>query len=119
MGLDPLVKVRPVYHHRDHRVETHIFICFLAYLLAKVLEQRLRQAGLTLSVAHALETLKRLQAVEHTWEDQAVVVKATKPDAQVARILTALGLRIDNPVLHVSRIMPPAADDATVDEPRA
>ena len=117
--LKSLVKVRPVYHHRDHRVETHIFICFLAYLLAKVLEQRLRQAGLTLSVAHALETLKRLQAVEHTWEDQAVVVKATKPDAQVARILTALGLRIDNPVLHVSRIMPPAADDATVDEPRA
>ena len=65
--LKSLVKVRPVYHHRDRRVETHIFVCFLAYLLAKVLEQRLRAAGLTVSVAHALETLKRLQAVEHTW----------------------------------------------------
>ncbi len=58
-----------------------------AYLLAKVLEQRLRAAGPTLSVAHALETLKRLQAVEHTWEAQVVVVKATKPDAEVAAIL--------------------------------
>jgi transposase len=117
--LKSLVKVRPVYHHRDRRVETHLFICFLAYLLAKVLEQHLRQAGLTHSVAHALEILKRLQAVEHTWEDQAVVVKATKPDADVTKILDALGLRIDNPVLHVSRIMPPAVDDANTSEPRA
>jgi transposase len=107
--LKSLVKVRPVYHHRDRRVETHLFICFLAYLLAKVLEQHLRQAGITLSVAHALETLKRLQAVEHTWEDQAVVVKATKPDPEVAKLLEALGVRIDNPVLHVARMEQPVA----------
>ena len=107
--LKSLVKVRPVYHHRDRRVETHLFICFLAYLLAKVLEQHLRQAGITLSVAHALETLKHLQAVEHTWEEQAVVVKATKPDAEVAKILAALGVRIDNPVLHVARREHPVA----------
>ena len=69
-----------------------------------MLEQRLRAAGLTLSIAHALETLKRLQAVEHTWEDQAVVVKVTKPDPEVAKILAALGLRIDNPVLQVTRV---------------
>src|SRR5215831_1555446 len=112
--LKSLVKVRPVYHHRDRRVETHIFICFLAYLLAKVLEQRLRQAGLTFSVAHALETLKRLQAVEHTWEDQAVVVKATKPDPEVVKILAAIDLRIDNPVIQVTRIAPPPVDDAAV-----
>lgn len=107
--LKSLLKVRPVYHYRDRRVETHIFICFLAYLLAKVLELRLGAAGLMLSVAHALETLKRLQAVEHTWEDQALVVKATKPDPEVAAILAALGLRIGNPVLSVSRALPPVA----------
>ncbi len=107
--LKSLVKVRPVYHHRDRRVETHIFICLLAYLLAKVLEQRLRQAGLRLSVAHALETLKRLQAVEHTWEDQAVVIKATKPDPEVVKVLDALGLHIDNPVIQVTRLEQPVA----------
>ena len=107
--LKSLVKMRPVYHYRDRRVETHIFICFLAYLLAKVLEQRLLAAGLTLSLAHALETLKRLQAVEHTWEGQALVVKATKPDSQVAAILAALGLRLGNPVLHVWKALPPVA----------
>ena len=106
--LKSLVKVRPVYHHRDRRVETHIFVCFLAYLLAKVLEQRLRAAGLTVSVAHALETLKRLQAVEHTWENQALVVQATQPPADVERLLTALGIRLPSPVLRVTNVRPAA-----------
>ena len=101
--LKSLVKVRPVFHRRDRRVETHIFICFLAYLLAKVLEQRLLAAGLTLSVAQALETLQRLQAVEHTWEDQAIVAQATKIDAALTAILAALDIRIDNPVLRVAK----------------
>jgi transposase len=105
--LKSLVKVRPVYHYRDRRVETHIFVCLLAYLLAKVLEQRLRAARLTISIAHALETLKQLKAVEHTWENQAVVVKATKPDAEVAAILQALGIRLPNSVLSVTNL--PAA----------
>ena len=100
--LKSLVKVRPVYHHRDRRVETHIFICVLPYLLAKLLEQRLRAAGLTVSVAHALDALKQLKAVEHTWENQALVVKMTKPDAEVVAILQALGIRLRNPVLSVT-----------------
>jgi hypothetical protein len=43
------------------------------------LEQRLRQAGLTLSVTHALETLKRLQPVEHTWEDTSRTTALVAP----------------------------------------
>ncbi len=101
--LKSLVKVRPIYHFRDRRVEAHIFICFLAYLLAKVLEQRLRAAGLTLSVAHALDTLKQWRAVEHTWESQAVVVKATRPNREVQPILEALGIHLGSPVLSVTR----------------
>ncbi len=62
--LKSLIEVRPIYHHRDHRAETSIFMWFLGYLLAKVLEQR--AAGLTIPMTHALETVKRLQAVEHT-----------------------------------------------------
>jgi transposase len=104
--LKSLVKVRPVYHHRDRRVETHIFVCFLAYLLAKVLERRLRTAGVTISVANALETLKRLQAVEHTWENQALVVQATRPPADVERLLAALGIRLPGPVLRVTNALP-------------
>jgi hypothetical protein len=83
-------------------VEAHIFICFLAYLLAKTLELRLRQAGLQLPAARALELLSRLQAVEHTWGDQAVVVQATTPDRDLQAILDALDVRLPNPVLRVT-----------------
>ena len=99
--LKSLVKLRPIYHHRDRRVETHIFICFLAYLLAKVIEQRLRQAGLTISPAHALEILSQLKAVEHTWEGQARVVKRSLPSAEVKAVLDALGVPLGNPIVSV------------------
>ncbi len=102
-----LLKLRPVYHYRQRRVEAHIFIVFLAFLLAKVLEQKLRRAGLDLSITKALDHLEQLQAVEHTWEDNAVVVQATEPDALTTKILAALDIRLTNPVLRVTHL--PAA----------
>jgi len=102
-----LLKLRPVYHWRQRRVEAHIFIVFLAFLLAKVLEQKLRTAGLDLSITKALDQLEQLAAVEHTWEDNAVVVQATEPDALTTKILAALGIRLSNPVLRVTNL--PAA----------
>jgi transposase len=100
--LKSLVKVRPIFHWAERRVEAHIFVCFLAYLVAKALELKLREAGLDLSAARALDQLTRLQAVEHTWEEQAIVVQAGKPDAEVQAILDTLDIRLSNPVLRVS-----------------
>ena len=52
--------------------------------------------------AHALAILKRLHAVEHTWEKQALVVQATRPQADVERILEALGVRLPSLVIRVT-----------------
>jgi len=101
--LKSLVKLRPIYHYRDRRVETHVFICFLAYLMAKLIEQRLRRAGLSHSIAHALEVLGRMKAVEHTWENEAIVIKATKPDDELKALLQAIGVQLGSPILSVSR----------------
>jgi transposase len=38
--------VRPVFHQMDHRVETHIFICILAYHLLVAMEKLLLDAGI-------------------------------------------------------------------------
>jgi len=101
--LKSLVKLRPIYHYRDRRVETHVFICFLAYLMAKLIEQRLRRAGLSHSIAHALEVLGRMKAVEHTWENEAIVIKATKLDNELKAVLQAIGVQLGSPILSVSR----------------
>jgi transposase len=101
--IKSVLKLRPIYHHRDRRVETHVFLTYLAFLLAKSLEQKLKAAGLEVSFAWALEQLLRLKAVEHTWERQAVVVRRNRLDAEVQAILNALGIRLSNPVLRISK----------------
>lgn len=101
--LKSVLELRPIYHHRDRRVEAHVFVCFLAFLIAKLIEQRLRRAGLSHSIQHALEVLGRLKAVEHTWEQEAVVVKTTRPDDQLLALLKAVGVTLDSPIVSVTR----------------
>jgi transposase len=102
-----LLKLRPIFHWRGSRVEAHVFIVFLAFLLAKVMEAKLRAAGLDLSITHALDQLGQLKAVEHTWENEAIVVQSTRPEPLTAGILDALGIRLSDPVVRVSKV--PAA----------
>jgi transposase len=105
--VESLLKLRPIYHWLQSRVEAHVFIVFLAFLLAKAMELRLQAGGLDLSVAHALDQLGQLKAVEHTWEEQAVVVQTTRPETLTERILKALDAHLGEPVVRVSKL--PAA----------
>lgn len=40
------LQLRPIWHQKQERVEAHILVCFLAYVLWKTLAQMCRQAGL-------------------------------------------------------------------------
>ncbi len=40
------LRVRPVWHQKEDRVEAHILVCFLAYVLWKTLHQMAKAAGL-------------------------------------------------------------------------
>jgi transposase len=40
------LSIRPVWHHKQERVQGHILVCFLAYVLWKTLAAMCRQAGL-------------------------------------------------------------------------
>jgi transposase len=40
------LEIRPIWHHREDRAQAHIFICFLAFVLWKLLEQWQSRAGL-------------------------------------------------------------------------
>jgi transposase len=89
--LKSLVKLRPIYHWTQRRVAAHVFICVLAYLLAKVLEHRLARARVPMTAARALDALASVQAVEHRW-GEATVTQLTRPSPEAAAILQALGL---------------------------
>lgn len=54
---------RPIFHHLEHRVETHIFLCLLAYHLLVAIETTLLGQGLHTSWATVRETLATHQVV--------------------------------------------------------
>ncbi len=101
--LKSLVIVRPIFHWAERRVETHIFICFLAYLIAKALELRLKQDTATqhLTIAKALDRLATWKAVDYRWQD-FVITEVSQPQDALKPVLKALGLKLANPVLRTT-----------------
>jgi transposase len=52
---------RPIFHQLERRVETHIFLCILAYHLMVAIEKMLRDKGVHLSFATVRDMLKTHQ----------------------------------------------------------
>jgi transposase len=75
----PLME-RPIFHHLEHRVQTHIFLCVLAYHLLAAIEKRCLDQGLHTSWATLREQLSTHQVV-------TVVLPAT--DGRLLKIRTA------------------------------
>jgi hypothetical protein len=61
------VDIRPVYHRLDKRIRAHVTLCTLAYLLERVVELEAK-----LPFEHARKQLRRLRAVELTFDGQTV-----------------------------------------------
>jgi transposase len=58
------IKVRPVFHYRQRRIEAHISIAFVAYKVYKELERQLLEKGSKLSPQKAVEIAKGIYTVE-------------------------------------------------------
>jgi transposase len=58
------LQIRPVWHHREHRVGAHILVCFLAYVLWKTLAASCRQSGLGDEPRQIFEELCKISLVD-------------------------------------------------------
>jgi len=58
------IKVRPVFHYKQRRIEAHISIAFVAYKVYKELERQLLEKGSKLSPQRAIEISKGIYTVE-------------------------------------------------------
>jgi hypothetical protein len=90
--------IRPIWHQREDRVQAHIFVCFLAYVLWKTLEQWQQRAGLGYSPRTILEELRRIQSTDvvlptHDGRDLRLRC-VVRPDPAQARLLDRLGLAL-------------------------
>lgn len=58
------LQIRPVWHQRADRVQAHIFVCFLAYVLWKTLGQMCHLAGLGTEPRKVFDELKEISLVD-------------------------------------------------------
>ncbi len=90
--------LRPIHHQLEHRIEAHIFICFLAYCLQVTLRRRLRDLapGLTpRSVLEKFATGQMLDVHLPTTDGRTVILsRYTHPETDVQLLLQRLKLEL-------------------------
>ncbi len=92
------LKLRPVWHQTSERVQAHILVCFLAYVLRKTLEGWAQRAGLGRSTTTILEELARIQSTDvvlpTTDRRTARLRCVVRPDRAQTILLEHLGLTL-------------------------
>jgi transposase len=90
------LNVRPIWHQREDRVQAHILVCFLAFVLWKSLEMWQQRAGLGNSPRTVLEELARIQShdvvLPTATHGQIRLRCVTQPDPAQAALLDRLGI---------------------------
>ena len=106
------LKVRPIWHQRADRVQAHILVCFLAFVLWKTLEMWQSRAGLGNAPRTVLEELARIQShdvVLPTPTHGDIRLRCiTQPDDAQAALLDRLGIVLPK------RMRPSEADQPAV-----
>jgi transposase len=90
------LNVRPIWHQREDRVQAHILVCFLAFVLWKCLEMWQSRAGLGNSPRTILEELARIQShdvvLPTATHGQIRLRCVTQPDPAQAALIDRLGI---------------------------
>ena len=90
--------MRPVWHHKEHRVQAHILVCFLAYVLWKTLGLWCHRAGLGDEPRKIFAELQQISLVDVVLPPRAgVSIRkrcVSRPTEHQAILLQRLGLQI-------------------------
>jgi transposase len=83
--------MRPIYHQTDNRVQAHIYVAALAFLIHRAIEKKLKAARIDLSATEALTALKSVRVVDIDLGDGATKRSVTAGTNRAAAVLRALG----------------------------
>lgn len=86
-----LLEMRPIYHRTEQRVEAHLFVVALSFLLYQALENKLKKAGVRLSARQALRALESVRLVDLEAQGQRKWL-VTRPNQHARAVLKAVGL---------------------------
>ena len=109
------LRIRPIWHQRADRVQAHILVCFLAFVLWKTLEMWQSRAELGNSPRTILEELARIQSndviLPTSTHGEIRLRCVTQPDVAQAALLERLGLVLPKR-LRLSELDLPAVEVA-------
>jgi transposase len=91
-NLKDVFDMRPIYHRTDGRVEAHIYVAALAFLIHRAIEKKLKAARLDLSATEALTALKSVRVVDIDLGDGTTKRSVTRGTQRAAAVLRALGI---------------------------
>jgi len=92
------LRIRPIWHQKHERVLAHILVCFLAYVLWKMLGELCRAAGLGSEPRRVLAELGKITVVDVVLPTRSgVEIRrrcVTRPNDHQAILLQRLGLQL-------------------------
>ncbi len=71
------LKIRPIYHQKQRRIEAHICLTFVAYKVYKELERQLKVKKSNLSPESVIEILQSIYQIEIETEKTKKIIKKT------------------------------------------
>lgn len=101
--------LRPIFHHREDRVQAHIFICFLALAMWKTLELWMDAKGLGRSPKKLMQEFREIRLL-----DIIIPIKdrpslrlrvISKPDTHVRILLHKMGITLPNRPLLAKNVV--------------
>lgn len=84
------LKIRPVYHRLKRRIEAHICISFVSYLLYKELERVLHENGSKISINKAVKSINKMYEVIYTAENgkvQSILLRKNELQTKIIEII--------------------------------
>ena len=105
--------LRPVFHHKEDRVQAHILVCFLALALWRTLEQWMQAKGLGTCARQLIKQIAGIKSV-----DVLVPIKragvttqlrlrvVSTPEQATAQVLAHLGLRLPKGTREIANVVP-------------
>jgi Transposase DDE domain len=88
-----VLATRPIYHSSDMAIRGHVFCSFLALLLAKELEDRLRRHGVATEWGDILRDLDRLQEIQLEQDGKRFLLR-TPTTGVAGKLFQAVGVAL-------------------------
>ncbi len=95
------IRMWPIRHWTDSKIRCHIFTCVAALTFLRLIELRLRRAGLPITAKSAMQSMRQLHScLIYMPKKRKALRMIEEPDELQAQIIKAFGGKVADGVLQ-------------------